>query len=337
MSNGYFRCFNFANKCSFQANQLQLNGPVPAELYHRYVEFRPFVKRLFTGKGLRGYFMNKVLIHQHDQIYHWDRSTEGGYLSDEPNQETTKRFLDLVHYDEGGRIFTYILTLDALMRFTETGKEFGIQMLSKHSLHSCAETYIAFSGEFLIRRLQNKDEPGPEAGGNNKSHPASDLEGGQPHEESPKDPRQYELIIDNDSGTYRPNAKLLPKLKEFLEHALPGLHVVVLDCQADAEQQQQIKKEQRQRKKEEGDNIIYKPLSRGSSISSSDESDLAAAAGEGNSNHLYSTIKQDLTTRGKNKGSHWGNVARGGRKKSPVDTVKEKVNGDAGNTNGQTA
>jgi hypothetical protein len=302
---------------------MQFNGPVPAELYHRYVEFRPFVKRMFTGKGLRGYMMNKILIHQHNQIYHFDQSTEYGYLSDEPTKETTLKFLDLVHYDEGGRIFTYILTLDALMRFTETGKEFGIQMLSKHTLHSCAETYIAFSGEFLVRRLKKKDEPGPEAGGDNESHPPSNFAGGKPDEDSPKDPRQYELIIDNDSGTYRPNAKLLPKFKQFLEHALPGLHIVVLDCQADKEQQQQIKKEQLQKKKEEGDNIVYKPMSGGSSISSSDESDMDDRMAGDNQNDFLRTIKHDLTSRSKMKKLHWKNNAKGGQRNGPTGPLTD--------------
>lgn len=45
----------------------------------------------------------------------------------------TVKFLDLVHYDLGGRVFAYVLTLDSLLRFTETGKEFGIDMLSKHT------------------------------------------------------------------------------------------------------------------------------------------------------------------------------------------------------------
>jgi hypothetical protein len=29
-----------------------------------------------------------------------------------------------------------VITLDGMFRFTETGKEFGIDMLSKHTMHS---------------------------------------------------------------------------------------------------------------------------------------------------------------------------------------------------------
>jgi len=52
----------------------------------------------------------------------------------------TKKVLDF--YDQGGRIFTYVLTLDTKWRFTETGMEFGIDMLSKHTMHSDVSQYI---------------------------------------------------------------------------------------------------------------------------------------------------------------------------------------------------
>ena len=89
-------------------------------------------------------------------MYNFDHATEFKTLP-APCQEFTQKFLELVHYDQGGRIFTYVLTLDALFRFTETGKEFGIDMLSKHTMHSDVAAYVAFSGEFFIRRLKHKD------------------------------------------------------------------------------------------------------------------------------------------------------------------------------------
>jgi len=59
--------------------------------------------------------------------------------------------------------------LDGQLRFTETGKEFGIDLLSKHTMHSDVSQYIAFSGEFFIRKIG----------------------------EQSKDPKDYELVIDN--------------------------------------------------------------------------------------------------------------------------------------------
>ncbi len=241
---------------------------MPYELYHRYVEFKPFVKGMFTTTGIRGKVLSHALHHQHAHVYNFDRSTVYG-IFDHPSKEMTLQFLDLVHYDQGGRIFTYVLTLDALFRFTETGKEFGIDMLSKHTMHSDVSIYVAFSGEFFIRRLKhpNKSQQDQE------THPQAELEGGPPSSEPPKDPTYYELIIDNDSGTYRPNAELLPKLKAFFHSNFPSLKITTLDCQADAERMNKLKTEQRERKKAEGNQIEYVQAD-DSSISSSDEEDL---------------------------------------------------------------
>lgn len=268
---------------NFQANQIQLQGPVPAELYHRFVEFKPWVGRMFTSKGLSGVLMGTALRHQHARVYNFGRSTTWGHPKPE-SVDMTKQFLDLVHWDEGGRIFTYVLTLDALWRFTETGKEFGIDMLSKHTMHSDVSIYIAYSGEFFIRRLKHPRRPPPpepvESSSQshppqheqNEEHPPKDLPELDSSDEH--DPSYYELVIDNDSGTYRPEATMLPVLKAFLAKQLPGLHILTLDCNKDAEKQQRMKKEQRERKKREGNNIVYTQGSRASSISSSDEDDL---------------------------------------------------------------
>lgn len=276
-----------ARPYDFQANQLQLRGPVPAELYHRYVEFKPWAKRMFTNSGLQGFVLAKALHHQHARVYNFDKSTVyGQFDSKDPGKDVTQHFLELVHYDQGARIFTYVLTLDALFRFTETGKEFGIDMLSKHTMHSDVSMYIAFSGEFFIRRLKHPRRPPPPEPtesstqshppphDHNPTHPAEDIDGGPPNDDPPKDPSHYELVIDNDSGTYRPNAELLPLLKAYISANLPGLHILTLDCNGDAEKMNRMKSEQRERKKKEGDHIIYRQGSRSGSISSSDESEL---------------------------------------------------------------
>lgn len=58
----------------------------------------------------------------------------------------TLQFLDMVHYDTGGRLFTYVITLDGMFRFTETGKEFGIDLLSKHTMHSDVQVSLTAVG-----------------------------------------------------------------------------------------------------------------------------------------------------------------------------------------------
>ncbi|RDA85667.1 hypothetical protein CP532_4653 [Ophiocordyceps camponoti-leonardi (nom. inval.)] len=237
-----------SEKYDFQANEMQLQGPVPWQLYHRYVEFRPFISSMFLSTGLRGKVLNAALHKQHSRIYNFDQSTEYGTF--EPRSEQASlQFLRLAHFDEGGRVFTYVLTLDGLLRFTETGKEFGIDLLSKHTMHSNVAKYIACSGEFFIRRLQRPDaSDDPEPG--QRTHPDEALPGGPPEDPPPRNPSHYQLIIDNDSGTYRPDKSILADLKSFLEANLPGLGIVTMHCEE--EELQKLKDAQRGVKKKEG-------------------------------------------------------------------------------------
>ena len=259
---------------SFQANEIQLAGPVPPKLYHRYVEFRPMIGRMFSSRGLRGRILNKALHKQHRRVYNFDSSTEHGSFPP-CSTEAALQFLKMVHFDEGGRVFTYVITLDGMMRFTETGKEFGIDLLSKHTMHSDVATYIACAGEFFIRRLAHADgssSPNPQE----HTHPPdTKLSGGPPASPPPPDPRRYQLIIDNDSGTYRPDKSVLPDLQKFLEKNFPGLGIVVMHC-AD-EELTSMKKTQMEVKNKEGGPRVRMVLNRSpsaSSFSSDDESRL---------------------------------------------------------------
>jgi hypothetical protein len=211
----------------------------------------------------------------------------------------------------------YVMTLDGEWRFTETGEEFAVQMLSKHSMHADLAKEIAFSGEFFVRPVvdepgggfesgrkvedgsvkreaeekkrkeeEEKRKPNEEKAGEDKDegekkqggdaetgkekeqdqdggegssekkskvpHPEEKVEkeveqkesqkkekkeeqqeqeeetrrdeedprirrlAGEDPEEIVQDPAAYELVIDNDSGTYRPRVDLLPVLREWL-------------------------------------------------------------------------------------------------------------------------
>jgi hypothetical protein len=224
---------------------------------------------MFSKAGLRGRILNSALHHQHNRVYNFSNSTENGIVKPR-SEEAALQFLKMVHYDEGGRIFTYVLTLDGLFRFTETGKEFGIDLLSKHTMHSDVNIYIACSGEFFVRRLKCPKEPTDAPG--QETHPNANLPGGPPNDPPPEDPKNYELVIDNDSGTYRPKGELLPLLKKFLNENFPGLHVVTMQCTDEG--LDQMKDEQRERKKKEGRNPQIVQNSDGE-ISSSDKEDLA--------------------------------------------------------------
>ena len=298
--------------CSFQANQMQLAGPVPGELYHRYVEFKPFIAGMFTATSFRGRILNKALHHQHSRIYNFDRHTIYGSFPS-PTRDMSLQFLDLVNYDKGGRIFTYVITLDGQWRFTETGKEFGIDMLSKHTMHSDVDIYIAFSGEFFIRRHPHKSGMSPEGDPNQDqssktpTHPPDDISGGPPQNDPPKEPEYYTLVIDNDSGTYRPNAKLLPQLRHYMQRNFPGLHVITLDCNGDKEKMDKWKGEQRERKKAEGKNMVVRQGSDSGSMSSSDEEDLEEQARlEQRPTGMTGDIKKDEGIMEKMKGKYEG-------------------------------
>ncbi|KAI1390371.1 uncharacterized protein F4822DRAFT_234258 [Hypoxylon trugodes] len=259
-------------KYDFQANEIQLAGPVPQRLYHRYVEFRPIIGLLFKSSGLRGKILNKALHHQHNRIYNFDKGTHFGTF--EPcSEEASLQFLKMAHFDEGGRLFTYVITLDGILRFTETGKEFGIDLLSKHTMHSDAAIYIACSGEFFIRRLEKPkvtEDPNP----GQPTHPEEILQGGPPNDPPPTKPQYYQLVIDNDSGTYRPDKSVLPDLQKLLERNFPGLGVVALGC--DDEEDQNLKAAQRKVKKREGQtvNMVLNRSPSANSFSSDDVSDL---------------------------------------------------------------
>ena len=204
----------------------------------------------------------------------------------------------MVHYDEkpnpgvpGGRLYTYVITLQGEWRFTETSPEFKLDFLSKHSMHSDIALEVAFAGEFFVRRRRGpggmkmsnpekvskhpkEDEKENEITEFNDSFEAGveepKKEGQKDDDESsdatkadndhldssekadsskqeqqpsftvsnkashtqgrPRDPENYVLIIDNDSGTYRPDSKTLPMLQQYLERNLPGLKVVAMAC-----------------------------------------------------------------------------------------------------------
>ena len=182
---------------------------------------------MFTKSGIRGRLLHRALRDQYATIYGYEKDTEWGVVmpsnSDEDvGQAFAEKFLRMTSFGTQGRVFTYVITLDGEMRFTETGEEFVIELLSKHSMHADAATEIAYSGEFFVRLIEGHE-------GESEEEDKSDLEDGPRNE----DPKHYELVIDNGSGTYRPRKELLPTLEEFLasEDNFGGLgRVLTVDC-----------------------------------------------------------------------------------------------------------
>ncbi|KIP04584.1 hypothetical protein PHLGIDRAFT_75695 [Phlebiopsis gigantea 11061_1 CR5-6] len=106
-------------------------------------------------------------------------------------------------------VYTYVLAVDDdSFRFSETGAAFFVDFASKHALHAnCAEA-VRYSGEF---------HPRPACGWAAFS------------DATPDDQVGWELVIDNNSGTYSPSPLLLPNLKELLEYNFPGFGICAYD------------------------------------------------------------------------------------------------------------
>lgn len=290
----------------FAATKLQLTGPVPSDLDVRYVAFRPLIKSFYTKSGIRGRLLNRALKHQYRTIYSYDRHTEYGVVDVGEHREhqsnLTRRFLEITDWGQGGRMYTYIITLDGEWRFTETGKEFGIQMLSKHTMHSGVSIYVAFAGEFFVRARKHRHHHQQEE---EERHDHAQDQDQQPrlrpflfhrhhqsrssrsrsrghihHHARENHLEDFELVIDNDSGTYRPDKSLLPILEEFLSRNLPRMKVSAKHCFD--EDHMEEKKEHTKAKEARGRARFKQPSSsRGSSsslgsISSSDEEELTS-------------------------------------------------------------
>jgi hypothetical protein len=161
--------------------------------------------------------------------------------------ESSADVLNLLH--GGGRVkpavYTYIISAeDDSLRFSETGAAFFVDFASKHALHANCHPCVRYSGEF---------HPRPHGGWAAFSDTTPDAD------------VKWELVVDNNSGTYSPDKKLLPQLKALLEYNFAGVGVFALDredpeltssreaCRAYALEHRGIKKEELQPQRHEGE------------------------------------------------------------------------------------
>ncbi|KAE9404834.1 hypothetical protein BT96DRAFT_916518 [Gymnopus androsaceus JB14] len=112
-------------------------------------------------------------------------------------------------------VYTYIISAeDDSLRFSETGAAFFVDFASKHALHANCCERVRYSGEFHPRP---KSKDGSWVGWQDfkDSMPDADVD--------------WEVLIDNNSGTYSPDKGMLPTLQALLEHNFPGFGVRALD------------------------------------------------------------------------------------------------------------
>ncbi|KAJ7615120.1 hypothetical protein B0H17DRAFT_1164767 [Mycena rosella] len=142
-------------------------------------------------------------------------------------------------------VYTYIISAeDDSLRFSETGAAFFVDFASKHALHANCHPCVRYSGEF---------HPRPAGGWAAFSDATPDAE------------TKWEIVIDNNSGTYSPDKTLLPKLKALLEYNFADVAVFALDredpeltasreaCRAYALEHRGVKKEELQPQRHEGE------------------------------------------------------------------------------------
>lgn len=181
----------------------------------------------------------------------------------------------------------------------------------------------------MIRRVAHPKESATDP--DQHTHPAEQLSGGPPSEAPPKDPEHYELVIDNDSGTYRPNGDLLPVLHDFLQRNFPGLHILVKSC-TDKELEK-IKESQKEAQKEEGDQRVYGQGSDAGSISSSEADDLQEHAQ--NVGHEHQTKMEKIVAATENPKAAVNAILPGRSEKEEREAAetRDDEKAAAGNTN----
>jgi hypothetical protein len=110
-------------------------------------------------------------------------------------------FLELVNYgmrDGKPRMFTYVLMPERLY-MSETGPGLLIDMSSKHAMHSNASEEVVYSGELHIHAKFFGNE------------------------------QRHILVLDNNSGTYAPDSRYLPRLRDVFKLNFLNLEVEVYD------------------------------------------------------------------------------------------------------------
>lgn len=131
----------------------------------------------------------------------------------------------------GGYLFTYVLLEDSQFRWAEVGFGWAKEVGSKHVVLANGALYVAFAGEFIVRRKPQ--------------HHA--------HQHGPQP--KFELLIDNSSGTYRPPTNHCKIFQEYLRGVFGDeMEVRVMSNEGEeGEKMKKMKEEHLKRGRERGE------------------------------------------------------------------------------------
>jgi len=169
----------------------------------KYNSSHQAAKSIFEGPMAHG--IQSLIKQAHRILYAKHTTNEFGSLNS--SEDFWKLLLDTDTNNIKPCVYTYIIE-DHTWRFSETGASFFLDFASKHALHANCEQTVVYAGEFHPRPIV----------GWNQYDPNEILQW-----------NEWELVIDNGSGTYAPDLTLLDKLKDLLVFNFPNLNVVTYD------------------------------------------------------------------------------------------------------------
>ncbi|EKM49269.1 uncharacterized protein PHACADRAFT_214442 [Phanerochaete carnosa HHB-10118-sp] len=206
---------------AFVANCLQLAGPVPSLLHHRYVNSAPFVKGLFRKRG-------HALHKQHMEGEETDRAQDREGTKNEGSVDgkdekisndfaaMTRQSLRIMSCGTNNRRFTYDIMLDGKWRsIVRNWRPDDHGVPSKYT--PCTRTSrscSAASSSCASPAAPSHRSQGPVARRLARPSPSPQNMQTDTHGHDP--PAPHEFVNDNDSGTHRPCANLLRVLHAYL-------------------------------------------------------------------------------------------------------------------------
>lgn len=204
--NAFFGCLSNSNTtdglATFDTYEVSLAGV--AEIFgNRWQANYDDEHAPMFADNVKGAAIRAALSAEHTMFYR--QGVKPKWLSSSPRsilewlgtgKQFTDMLLDGIRCNQR-RVYTYAL-LDSGLYFSETGVQTTKDIGSKHAVHADAATRVRFAGTFRI--VMDPANPGVQI-----------------------------MLIDNDSGTYRPNGDDFVLVKRVMAENFPELQVMTLN------------------------------------------------------------------------------------------------------------